>query len=55
MPDGWCAAPIRFEPENELGDPAPLTAETLARFRAMDRLELVLRHPMTLATFVSVN
>lgn len=24
MPDGWCAPPFRFQPENEHGDPAPI-------------------------------
>jgi hypothetical protein len=38
IPDGWCAAPFRFEPENMHGDPAPrvmeFTREQIEQFLA---------------------
>jgi hypothetical protein len=46
MPTGWCAAPFRFEPENEHGDPAPIvfdethvtTDDELRALLAIERL-----------------
>jgi hypothetical protein len=49
MPDGWCAPPFYFQPENEHGDPGPLVVDETFVFteedmrhvrmlRAVDRL-----------------
>jgi hypothetical protein len=41
MPDGWCAAPFRFAPENEHGDPDPIVFDE-QRVTVTDELRALL-------------